>query len=230
MGRLTLIRHGQSIWNMQNRFTGWVDVSLSQQGVAEAQRAAALLRDQRFDLAFTSTLLRAQDTLYEILRQNRHCNQYLRIHETSSEWYEHFKASDSDAAELRIYVSEKLNERYYGDLQGLNKDRAREQFGAEQVHIWRRSYDTPPPGGESLAMTAARALPYFQSRIMPRVQQGEHVLVSAHGNSLRAIIMHIEQMTPAQILAYELKTGAPHIYDFDEQLKIRSKHILGEGA
>jgi len=228
MGRLTLIRHGQSIWNLQNRFTGWIDVSLSQQGVDEAQRAAALLVDQRFDLAFTSTLLRAQDTLYEILRQNRYCSQYLRIHETGSEWYEHFAATDGDTSELKIYVSEKLNERYYGDLQGLNKDRAREHFGAEQVHIWRRSYDTPPPNGESLAMTAARALPYFQSRIIPHLQQGEHILVSAHGNSLRAIIMHLEQMTPAQILAYELKTGAPHIYDFDEHLQIRNKQILDE--
>lgn len=228
MSRLTLIRHGQSIWNLQNRFTGWVDVSLSHQGVDEAQRAAALLVDQRFDLAFTSTLLRAQDTLYEILRQNCYCSQYLRIHETGSEWYEHFTATDGDTSELKIYVSEKLNERYYGDLQGLNKDRARDRFGAEQVHIWRRSYDTPPPNGESLAMTAARALPYFQSCIIPHLQQGEHILVSAHGNSLRAIIMHLEQMTPTQILAYELKTGAPHIYDFDEHLQICNKQILDE--
>lgn len=228
MGRLTLIRHGQSIWNLQNRFTGWIDVSLSQQGIAEAQRAATLLLDQRFNLAFTSSLLRAQDTLYEILRQNRYCNQYLRIHESSCEWYEHFTATNSDTTELKIYVSEKLNERYYGDLQGLNKDRAREHFGAEQIHIWRRSYDTPPPNGESLAMTAARTLPYFQSHIIPHIQRGEHVLISAHGNSLRAIIMHIEQMTSAQILAYELKTGAPHIYDFDEHMQIHNKHIPGD--
>jgi len=228
MGRLTLIRHGQSIWNQQNRFTGWIDVSLSPAGIKEAQRAAALLTEQQFDLAFTSPLLRAQDTLYEILKQNRHCAQYLRIHETGSEWYEHFIATKGDASELKIYVSDRLNERYYGDLQGLNKDLAREQFGAEQVHIWRRSYDTPPPNGESLAMTAARALPYFQSHIIPHLQRGEHVLVSAHGNSLRAIIMHIEQMTPAQILAYELKTGSPHIYDFDEQGQIRHKRILDE--
>ena len=127
---------------------------------------------------------------------------------------------------MKIHVSEKLNERYYGNLQGLNKDRAREQFGAEQVHIWRRSYDTPPPGGESLAMTAARTLPYFQSHIVPNLQQGRHVLVSAHGNSLRAIIMHIEKMTPAQILAYELKTGAPHIYDFDARMEILDKNIV----
>ncbi len=226
MGRLTLIRHGQSIWNLQNRFTGWIDVSLSEQGAEEAQRAAALLAEQHFDRAFTSSLLRAQDTLYEILKQNRYCNHYLRIHETGREWYEHFKPSEEDESELKIYVSEKLNERYYGDLQGLNKDWARKHFGAEQVHLWRRSYDTPPPNGESLAMTAARTLPYFQSHIVPPLQHGEHVLVSAHGNSLRAIIMQLEHLSAEQILAYELKTGAPHIYELDEQMQIMEKHIL----
>jgi len=226
MGRLTLIRHGQSIWNLQNRFTGWIDVSLSPGGVEEAQRAAALLADQQFDLAFSSALLRAQDTLYEVLKLNHHCQQYVRVHETDSDWYEHFEASQGDAAELKIYVSERLNERYYGDLQGLNKDRARERFGAQQVHLWRRSYDIPPPNGESLAMTAARALPYFDSHILPHLQRGEHVLVSAHGNSLRSIIMHIEQMTPEQILAYELETGAPHLYDFDERMQLLDKQVL----
>jgi len=228
VGHLTLIRHGQSIWNLQNRFTGWIDVSLSAQGVKEAQQAAVLLADQRFDLAFTSTLLRAQDSLYEILRQNHHCNHYLRIHETGRDWYEHFTPARGDESELKIYVSEKLNERYYGDLQGLNKDWASKHFGAEQVHLWRRSYDIPPPNGESLAMTAARALPYFQSRIVPPLQRGEHVLISAHGNSLRAIIMQLEQMTATQILSYELKTGAPHIYELDEQMQILEKHILEE--
>ena len=229
MGRLILIRHGQSVWNLQNRFTGWIDVSLSPRGVDEAQRAAALLADEHFDLAFTSALLRAQDTLYEILKQNRHCDQYLRVHETGSDWYEHFVATEDDRSELKIYISEKLNERYYGDLQGMNKDRARERFGADQVHRWRRSYDIPPPGGESLAMTAARALPYFQSHIVPYLQRDQRVLVSAHGNSLRAIIMHLEQMSPAQILAYELNTGAPHLYEFDARMRIRDKRILGQG-
>ncbi len=226
MGRLILIRHGQSIWNLQNRFTGWIDVSLSQKGVEEARLAAALLTEQHIDLAFTSALLRAQDTLYEILKQNHHCHQYLRIHESDCDWYEHFSPTKGDQEELKIHVSEKLNERYYGDLQGLNKDYARERFGAEQVHSWRRSYDVPPPNGESLAMTSVRVLSYFQSHILPHLQRGEHVLVSAHGNSLRAIIMHIEQMTPEQILAYELKTGAPHVYDFDGQMQLRSKAIL----
>lgn len=227
MGRLTLVRHGQSIWNLQNRFTGWIDVSLSPRGVGEAQHAAALLSDEKFDLAFTSALLRAQDTLYEILKQNRHCDQYLRIHETGSAWYEHFVATEDDTRELKIYISEKLNERYYGDLQGLNKDRARERFGTDQVHVWRRSYDIPPPGGESLAVTAARVLPYFESHIVPHLRRNEQVLISAHGNSLRAIIMHIEGMSPEQILTYELTTGTPHIYEIGPQMQIRGKYILG---
>ena len=226
MSRLFLVRHGQSVWNLQNRFTGWVDVSLSRQGVIEAQQAAALLIDEHFDLAFTSALLRAQDSLYEILRQNRNCAQHVRVHEQSSEWYEHYTPGEGDAHELKIYVSEKLNERYYGDLQGLNKDWASQRYGAEQVHLWRRSYDIPPPNGESLQMTAARTIPYYRERIVPHLRNGDNVLVSAHGNSLRSIIMHIEQMTPQQIIDYELATGAPHMYAFDDDLRVIDKRIF----
>ncbi len=226
--RLTLVRHGQSIWNLQNRFTGWVDVSLSRRGCREAQRAAALLTDQRFDVAFTSALIRAQDTLYEILKQNRYCQQYVRIHQTGREWYEHFVPAAGDALELKIHVSEKLNERYYGDLQGMNKDDARKRFGAERVHRWRRSWDTPPPNGESLKMTAERVLPWYRDHIVPCLKEGRHVLISAHGNSLRALIKHIEAMTPEQIVSYELATAAPHIYDFDDGLNIIDKTVLGE--
>ena len=230
MSRLFLVRHGQSVWNLQNRFTGWVDVSLSPQGVNEAQQVAALLADERFDAAFTSTLLRAQHTLYEILKQNRHCAQYICVHEQGSEWYGHRTLAEDDANELKIYVSEKLNERYYGDLQGLNKDWAGRRYGAEQVHIWRRSYDIPPPNGESLQMTAARTLPYYQEHMVPHLRNGESVLVSAHGNSLRSIIMHIEQMTPQQILDYELATGAFHRYTFDDDLRLIDKHIFSGDA
>ncbi|WP_248800960.1 2,3-bisphosphoglycerate-dependent phosphoglycerate mutase [Pseudomonas sp. MWU13-2105] len=230
MSRLFLVRHGQSIWNLQDRFTGWVDVSLSQQGVIEAQQAGALLSNEHFDVAFTSTLLRAQDSLYEILRRNRHCAQYVRVHEQSSEWYEHFVPTDGDANELKIHVSEKLNERYYGDLQGLQKDWASQHYGAEQVHLWRRSYDAPPPNGESLQMTAARTLPYYQARIVPHLQNGESVLIAAHGNSLRSIIMHIEQMTPQQIIDYELATGVPHLYTFDNDLRLVDKLIVSKAG
>ncbi len=225
MGRLILVRHGQSIWNLQNRFTGWVDVSLSRKGMAEAARVGRALADERFDVAFTSVLIRAQDTLYEILKHNRHCEQYLRIHETGREWYEHYTPAPGDAAELRIYTHWHLNERYYGDLQGLNKDDARRRFGAEQVHRWRRSYDEPPPGGESLKMTAERALPCYHAHIVPHLQRGETVLVVAHGNSLRALIMHIEGMTPDEIVRFELPTGTPYVYDFDTQMQCMARHV-----
>ncbi len=226
MSQLFLVRHGESIWNLQNRFTGWVDVSLSPKGVIEAQQAAVLLTEEHFDVAFTSMLLRAQDSLYEILRQNRHCAQYVRVHEQSSEWYEHFIPAEGDTNELKIHVSEKLNERYYGDLQGINKDWAGKHYGAEQVHLWRRSYDAPPPNGESLKMTAARTLPYYHECIVPHLHNGESVLISAHGNSLRAIIMHIEQMTSQQIIDYELATGVPHLYVFDDDLHLIKKQIF----
>ena len=227
MSRLLLVRHGQSIWNLQNRFTGWVDVPLSAQGVIEAQQAGAWLADEHFDVAFTSTLLRAQDSLVEILRQNHHCAQYARIHEGQScEWYEHFTPAEDDANALKIFVSEKLNERYYGDLQGLNKDKVGQHFGAEQVHLWRRSYDIPPPNGESLQMTAARTLPYYRERIVPHLQNSKNVLISAHGNSLRSIIMHIEHMTPQQIVDFEMATGAPHLYIFDDEYRLIDKRII----
>ncbi len=226
MSRLCLVRHGQSVWNLQNRFTGWVDVSLSRQGVIEAQEAAVLLANEYFDVAFTSSLLRAQDSLYEILRQNRHCPEYVRVHEQSSEWYEHFSPDENDEDELKIYVSEKLNERYYGDLQGLNKGCARRRYGAEQVHLWRRSYDVPPPNGESLEMTAKRTLPYYRKHITPHLKNSESVLISAHGNSLRSIIMYIEELTPRQIVDYELATGTPHLYQFDDDLKLIDKQVL----
>ncbi len=225
--RLVLVRHGESIWNQQNRFTGWVDVALSRRGMAEAEQAGQLLADEHFDVAFTSALLRAQDTLYEILKQNSHCQQYVRIHELSSTWYEHFNALHDDLRELKIYVSEKLNERYYGDLQGMNKNKAKQEYGPEKVQRWRRSYDDPPPHGESLAMTAERTLPYYHQYISAYLQKGAHVLVSAHGNSLRSIIMHIEQMTTQQIINYEISTGKPHIYDFDVQGRLIDKFIMG---
>ena len=155
MATLILVRHGKSIWNRQNRFTGWVDVSLSRAGIAEAERAAVLLGEERLDVVFTSALLRAQDTAYEILKRNRHCAQYVRVHDVlKRDWYEHFVSRPTETLELKIYVSEMLNERYYGDLQGMRKDEAAVRFGSEQVHQWRRSYDIPPPNGESLQMTA----------------------------------------------------------------------------
>ena len=227
MATLILLRHGESIWNRQNRFTGWVDVSLSRAGIVEAERAAVLLGEERLDVVFTSALLRAQDTAYEVLKRNRHCAQYVRVHdELKRDWYAHFVSLPAETSELKIYVSEMLNERYYSDLQGLRKDEAAVHFGSEQVHQWRRSYDIPPPNGESLQMTATRVMPYYLERIAPLLRLGYTVLVCAHGNSLRAMIMYIEQLTPEQILTCEVKTGTPFVYRFDADLKLAGKHIL----
>ncbi|MCC6949302.1 MAG: 2,3-bisphosphoglycerate-dependent phosphoglycerate mutase [Bradyrhizobiaceae bacterium] len=186
---LVLVRHGQSEWNLKNLFTGWKDVDLTEAGVAEARAAGKKLKAQglKFDVAFTSDLKRAQRTLDLILEE---------MGQTG----------------IPIFRNLALNERDYGDLVGMNKDDARKQWGDEQVLKWRRSYDIPPPGGESLKDTVARALPYFVQEILPRVLRGERVLVSAHGNSLRALVMVLERLTPEGILKRELGTGVPIIY------------------
>ena len=175
MATLVLLRHGESQWNLENRFTGWVDVPLTEKGRAEARRAGELLRGIRFDQAYTSVLQRAIETLdivLAILAQQ----------------------------DLPVERSEALNERHYGDLQGLDKAETARKYGDEQVHIWRRSYDVPPPNGESLADTAARTLPYFESRILPDLSRGSNVIVAAHGNSLRSIVMHLDRLTREQVL------------------------------
>ncbi|MCC7077290.1 MAG: 2,3-bisphosphoglycerate-dependent phosphoglycerate mutase [Acidimicrobiia bacterium] len=191
MSDLVLIRHGQSVWNLENLFTGWVDVGLSEQGEDEAKKAGAMLRGRRFDVVFTSMLKRAVDTADMILAEMGHPPV-----ETIRAW--------------------EINERYYGRLTGMNKDGARREFGEDQVHVWRRSYDVCPPGGESLADTAARSIPYFQERILPRVQAGEDVLVSAHGNSLRSIVMEIDGLSRDEVVRLELATGDPRIYTWDD--------------
>jgi 2,3-bisphosphoglycerate-dependent phosphoglycerate mutase len=186
---LVLLRHGQSEWNLKNLFTGWRDVDLTEQGIKEARNAGRKLKAQgiRFDVAFTSALIRAQHSLDLALQE-------------------------MGQASLPVFKDAALNERDYGDLSGLNKDDARKKWGDQQVKLWRRSYDVPPPGGESLKDTAARVLPYYIQDILPRVLGGDNVLVSAHGNSLRALVMVLERLTPAQIVARELATGVPLIY------------------
>lgn len=154
----------------------------------------------------------------------------MRVHRHNNEWYEHFTAADVDVNELKIYVSEKLNERYYGDLQGLNKTWAERQYGEEQVHLWRRSYDVAPPNGESLKMTGERTVPYYRQHILPYLKNGKNVLISAHGNSLRSIIMRIEQLSPQQIMEYQLATGSPHEYIFDDRLELLEKQILSNSG
>jgi 2,3-bisphosphoglycerate-dependent phosphoglycerate mutase len=197
---LVLVRHGQSEWNLKNLFTGWKDPDLTELGIAEAKQAGEKLRAQglTFDIAFTSALTRAQHTLDLALAE---------LGQTG----------------LPITRNLALNERDYGDLSGLNKDDARKKWGEEQVLIWRRSYDVPPPGGESLKDTLARALPYYVQEILPGVLRGERTLVVAHGNSLRALIMVLEKLTPKEILARELATGAPVIYRLNADSTVASK-------
>ena len=202
---LVLVRHGQSEWNKQNLFTGWRDPDLTEQGVAEGIESGQALKagGYEFDVSFTSELIRAQNTNDLILKE----------------------LGQSD---LPIVRNQALNERDYGDLAGLNKDDARKKWGDEQVHIWRRSYDTPPPGGESLKDTADRVLPYFDKEILPRLLGGERVLIAAHGNSLRALVMKLEGLTREEVLALSIATGAPIAYELDDEGKILSKKMLIE--
>ncbi len=203
MAILALVRHGQSQWNLENRFTGWVDVPLTEQGRAEAARAGDLLRAEglHFDRAFTSDLARAQDTLAIILGK-------------------------LGQQAIPVVRNQALNERHYGALQGLNKAETAKQYGDEQVHIWRRSYDVAPPEGESLKDTAARTLPWFDANVLPEVKAGRNVIVAAHGNSLRSIVMQLDQLTREQVLELNIDTGVPLLYDIDEAGVIRSKRIL----
>ena len=191
MSDLILIRHGQSVWNAANRFTGWTDVELSEVGVSEAEEAGRSLSSQRIDVVHTSDLIRAQRTAEIIMSLNEASEGY----STKFDW--------------------RLNERNYGSLQGLNKAETAEKFGAEQVHIWRRSFDVAPPDGESLEMTAERTIPYFELEILPDLQEGRGVLVSAHGNSLRSIVMHIEGISSEDIVSLEIQTGSPMFYEFE---------------
>lgn len=200
---LVLVRHGQSVWNAKNLFTGWKDVGLTELGIAEAKKGGALLKAEgvTFDIAFTSALERAQKTLEIIL-------------------------AELGQSDLETIEDQALNERDYGDLVGLNKAETVAKYGADQVHIWRRSFDTPPPGGESLKDTAERVLPYFDARILPEIMAGRNVIVSAHGNSLRALIMRLENLSPDTVTGLELATGVPMIYRLNEDGSVAEKRDL----
>jgi 2,3-bisphosphoglycerate-dependent phosphoglycerate mutase len=204
-GTLVLVRHGQSDWNLKNLFTGWKDPELTELGVQEASSGGVALAATgiKFDIAFTSELRRAQETCRIVLE----------------------KVGQSDLETIRDVA---LNERDYGDLSGLNKDDARAKWGEEQVHIWRRSYDIPPPGGESLRDTGARVWPYYLTEILPRVLRGENALVAAHGNSLRSLVMVLDRMSKAEILKLNLATGVPIVYRLNADSTVASKQILGD--
>lgn len=191
MAKLFLVRHGQSQWNLENRFTGWQDVDITELGQEEARQAGLALANEPIDIAYTSTLIRAQHTLRIIL------------HEMGD-------------PHIPIVIDAALNERGYGKLEGLNKAETAQKYGAEQVHIWRRSFDVPPPGGESLKDTYERVIPYYQRFIEPKLKEGKNVLVVAHGNSLRALIMFLEHLSPEQILEREIATGQPIKYQIEE--------------
>jgi 2,3-bisphosphoglycerate-dependent phosphoglycerate mutase len=200
MPTLVLVRHGQSLWNLENRFTGWVDVPLTELGEEEARRAGERLRGQRFDVAYTSTLIRAQETLRLL-----------------------FEAAGIDVPVIR---DQALNERHYGDLQGLNKAETAERYGDEQVHIWRRSFATPPPNGEALKQTSERTLPFFDRAILGDIKQGKDVLVVAHGNSNRSIVMQLDQLGEDEVMGVELATGIPLVYDLETDGSVRGKSTL----
>jgi len=201
MSTLIIVRHGQSAWNLENRFTGWVDVDITAKGEEEANNAGEKLKNYKFDLAYTSNLKRAQRTLEIILETTKQTN-------------------------LEVIKNEALNERHYGDLQGANKAETAEKYGDEQVHIWRRSFDIAPPNGESLKDTLARVLPYFEKEIVPKLKAGKNIIIAAHGNSLRALIMYLEKLNPEEILQVEIPTGQPKEYQLDENLKVLSSKFL----
>ena len=199
MPTLALVRHGQSLWNHENRFTGFVDVPLTEQGRDEARLAAKALQGMKFDVAYTSALTRAQETLAIIL--------------------------EALGQRIPVIRDAALNERHYGDLQGLNKADAAKEFGEQQVKLWRRSYDVPPPNGESLAMTAKRVLPFYERAIAGDLRQGKHVLVVAHGNSNRSLVMKLDGLTGEQVVGLELATGVPLVYDIGPQGEVLSKRL-----
>jgi 2,3-bisphosphoglycerate-dependent phosphoglycerate mutase len=201
MATLILVRHGQSEWNLQNKFTGWVDVDITELGKKEALEAGKKLKDYNFTHVFSSVLKRANRTMDIILEE---------INKT----------------DLPIVKNQALNERHYGDLQGKDKAETAEKYGDEQVHIWRRSFDIAPPGGESLKDTCDRVIPYFNEHIVPLLKAGENVLVVAHGNSLRALIMHLEKLSPDEILKRELPTGAPRVYNLGNNLEVLQAEFI----
>ncbi|TAJ29436.1 MAG: 2,3-bisphosphoglycerate-dependent phosphoglycerate mutase [Nitrospirae bacterium] len=201
MAQLVLLRHGESQWNLENRFTGWIDVPLSPKGEQEARAAGQKLVGFRFDRAYVSVLKRAIDTLQIVLEV---------IGQTA----------------IPIEKDQALNERLYGDLQGLNKAETAQKYGEQQVKLWRRSYDIRPPGGESLQDTAERVLPYYEGHIQPDILAGRNVIVAAHGNSLRALVMHLDQLSREAVLELNIPTGVPLLYEFDASGKVRERRYL----
>lgn len=228
MPKLILLRHGQSQWNLKNLFTGWVDVPLSTKGIEEALHAGDLISDMPIDVIFTTPLIRASMTAMLAMSRHHSGKTPVILHPGEGkmeEWGKiHSPAAEEDT--IPVHVAWQLNERMYGGLQGLNKAEMMKKFGEEQVKLWRRSFETrPPENGESLKLTSSRSLPYFKEKIIPYLQRGEHVFVSAHGNSLRSIIMDLDQLSSEQVISLEIPTGLPIVYDYEEGVFQRGQEI-----
>ncbi len=225
MAILVLVRHGQSQWNLENRFTGWVDVPLSVKGREEAISAGKKLKDMHFDTMYVSHLMRAIQTLHYILLELSDERIPILYHEEKRiHTWEHYTGNREK--EIPIYQSVDLAERYYGDLQGLNKTETMKKYGEAQVHLWRRSYDINPPHGESLKDTCERTIPYYKKHIVPELQAGKNVLIVAHGNSLRSITKYVENISDKEIPNVEIPTGVPIIYTFDASMKLQKKALI----
>lgn len=212
LGRLILLRHGQSAWNQENIFTGWVDIPLSCKGIEESFAAGRALKDIVIDVVYTSELIRAQMTAFLALSENRVSRIPYRIHPQNDPRYRAGKKADSL---IPVHITEALNERMYGELQGKNKEEMRRLYGSEQVASWRRSFEGKPPSGESLEETCERTVPFFQNTVLPDLQKGKTVLVSAHGNSLRSIVMHIEKLSKEEVVKLEIATGEIRRYAYN---------------
>ena len=220
MSKLILLRHGQSEWNKQNLFTGWVDIPLSPEGIAEAYQAGTKIAHIPIDVIFVSTLVRAMETalLAMSVHESKKIPCVQHQHEGRMEDWAKVYSKEAQDTLIPVYTAWQLNERMYGKLQGMNKQETREKFGDEQVKRWRRSFAEAPPEGESLKMTAQRTIPYFVEEIVPYLEAGKNIFVSAHGNSLRSIVMYLDKLSEDQVVALELATGAPLVYTFSHHL------------
>jgi 2,3-bisphosphoglycerate-dependent phosphoglycerate mutase len=232
MSKLIMLRHGQSLWNAANRFTGWVDVPLSERGRAEATIASCKIREAGLviDVCFTSMLIRAIETAIVVMTECDEVRQgkipIVQHAADDPSWHGWDKYHSEPDKEIPIFPTAALDERYYGELQGLNKAETAEKYGSEQVQLWRRSFSEKPPGGESLEDTMHRAVPFFREQILTHLKQGSNVLIAAHGNSLRAIIMDLDQLTPDEVVKLELATGVPIVYDIGPEGQVSNKKIL----
>jgi len=218
MSKLILMRHGESVWNKKNLFTGWVDVPLSEKGLQESKEGGEKIKDIPIDIIFMSTLIRAQMTGFIAMMQHSSAKTLVVQHEEGKmyEWGNIYNDKTRQEV-IPVFFSWHLNERMYGELQGNDKDEMRKKFGKEQVHIWRRSFDVAPPNGESLEMTANRTLPYFKEKILVYLEREKNVFIAAHGNSLRAIVMFLDNLTKEDVLKLEIPTGEPWIYEYENK-------------